>query len=537
MPNPPKMRDRLLDRDSSSDESGFVLVFVLILSVALFTMLTFAVTSSVGNLDNSANYSNSAQAQNSAMAGLSIATDQMTTAGLVANLPCSIAPTSMLVPKVSNTSDTYSVSIAYSDFGGAHFDGDHRRGTPRVKTVVMQETMVIDATSTLLGAFTYAIFSHKTLTLQNGLTINSPSSCIGPGGSSVPAPCGNLYGGALNNCQNSSFIDGSVQVADSMTASLTIGNKCEIKGDLYVNGSVTLNNTAQVDGSIHAYGGNVTLNQSSSVGGSIYATAVAGVGGTINIDTNYTSTPTVGGSLYAATTVTATIAGIVQDVINLLPLLGVSGSVNFPVPSDSMPAVPQSQTFPQLNPTAASLAASKGDAGGDLYTVIPIGGSATTCSTLFQAAAQATYSTPTAIYAPTCVVSLNGSNTFNLGSNEIWVVGGFSEGGGLTVQATGSTGPFDLSVVVPIGGACPAGDIGLKGNSFAVSIKVLLYTPCDVSFTGDQTMDGQILAGGTIGSTGNLTLGFDQSALAYLPGTQGAPVLTLLVTSKTVTNG
>jgi|BarGraNGADG00212_1021973.scaffolds.fasta_scaffold15440_2 hypothetical protein len=401
----------------------------------------------------------------------------------------------------------------------------------------MQETMVIDATSTLLGAFTYAIFSHKTLTLQNGLTINSPSSCIGPGGSSVPAPCGNLYGGALNNCQNSSFIDGSVQVADSMTASLTIGNKCEIKGDLYVNGSVTLNNTAQVDGSIHAYGGNVTLNQSSSVGGSIYATAVAGVGGTINIDTNYTSTPTVGGSLYAATTVTATIAGIVQDVINLLPLLGVSGSVNFPVPSDSMPAVPQSQTFPQLNPTAASLAASKGDAGGDLYTVIPIGGSATTCSTLFQAAAQATYSTPTAIYAPTCVVSLNGSNTFNLGSNEIWVVGGFSEGGGLTVQATGSTGPFDLSVVVPIGGACPAGDIGLKGNSFAVSIKVLLYTPCDVSFTGDQTMDGQILAGGTIGSTGNLTLGFDQSALAYLPGTQGAPVLTLLVTSKTVTNG
>jgi len=113
------MRDRLLDRDSSSDESGFVLVFVLILSVALFTMLTFAVTSSVGNLDNSANYSNSAQAQNSAMAGLSIATDQMTTAGFVANPPCSIAPTSMLVPKVSNTSDTYSVSIAYSDAAGS----------------------------------------------------------------------------------------------------------------------------------------------------------------------------------------------------------------------------------------------------------------------------------------------------------------------------------------------------------------------------------------------------------------------------------
>ena len=296
MPNSPKMRDRLLDRDSSSDESGFVLVFVLILSVALITMLTFAVSSSVGNLDNSANYSNSTQAQNSAMAGLSIATDQMTTAGLVANLPCSIAPTSMLVPKVSNTSDTYSVSIAYSDAAGSDpcttggsspgpavtptsavltSTGTTAGGTPRVKTVVMQETMVIDATSTLLGAFTYAMFSQKTFTLQNGLTVNQ---------SPAGAP-GNVYGGTLNDCQNSSLVGGSVQVESTLTATLTIGNKCEITGDLYVNGSVILNNTAQVDGSIHAYGGDVTLNNSTSVGKDIYASAIATVGGTINIDT------------------------------------------------------------------------------------------------------------------------------------------------------------------------------------------------------------------------------------------------------------
>ena len=468
----------------------------------------------------------------------------------------------MLVPKVSNTSDTYSVSIAYSDAAGSDpcttggsspgpavtptsavltSTGTTAGGTPRVKTVVMQETMVIDATSTLLGAFTYAMFSQKTFTLQNGLTVNQ---------SPAGAP-GNVYGGTLNDCQNSSLVDGSVQVESTLTATLTIGNKCEITGDLYVNGSVILNNTAQVDGSIHAYGGDVTLNNSTSVGKDIYASAIATVGGTINIDTKLLN-PIVGGSLYAATAVTATIGGVVQDVITQLPLSGVAGvggtyAVNFKVASSSMPAAPcaysgtqtSCQTFPQLNPTAITLAASVGDAAGNLYNVVTITGSVQPdCTNAFVTAAETTtYTTPTAIYAPNCVVSIGGTNTFNLPNNEIWVVAGFSENGGLTVQSgvTGKT--IDLSVVVPIGSACPAGDINLKGNAFTDSVKVALYTPCNVNLTGDQFIDGQILAGGNVTTTGNFTLNFDQSASTYLPGTQGAPVLALLVTGKTVTNG
>jgi len=58
-----------------------------------------------------------------------------------------------------------------------------------------------------------------------------------------------------------------------------------------------------------------------------------------------------------------------------------------------------------------------------------------------------------------------------------------------------------------------------------------------VSLTGDQFIDGQIIAGGNISTTGYVTLNFDPSANKYLPGTSGSPVPSLTVTGKTVTNG
>jgi|GEM_PF-1986808 len=552
-------------------EEGFVLIFVLILSVALITMLTFAVSSSVGNLDNAANYGNSGQAQNSAMSGLSAATNAMATAGAITALPCTVgtptSPISMALPQVSDASDTYSVVITYSNTGASDpctpgsgpattptaavlvSTGTTAPGTPGAKTVVMQETMTIAATpASLTAPFTYAMFSQGTLDLQKGLNVISPSSCIGLNGTTVPTPCGNVYGNVINDCQGNSLISGSVQVGTTLVATLVIGNQCDVTGALYVDGNVTLKNGATVTGDIHAYGGNVTLEDSASVGGNIYASAIAGIGGgTINIDTNFnircvlSCTPSVGGNLYAATTVTAVIAGVTQFVQNLLPLVSVAGTVNFPVTS-GMPPTPASQTFPQLNPTAVTLAASIGDTASPTphhYTVISITGSAQpACSNAFVEAAQVTYTTPTAIYAPACVVSMSGKSTFSLGSNEIWVVGGFSEGGGLTVTNV-STNNLALSVVVTIGGACPGGDISLGGNTntFDVTIKLLLYTPCDVAINGNQYINGQIVAGGNISTTGNVNFTFDQSASKFLPGTSGSPIPTPTVTGKTVTNG
>jgi hypothetical protein len=577
----------MLDRTVSSDESGFVLIFVLILSVALITMLTFAVSSSVGNLNNAANYSNVNQAQNSAMSGLSAATNAMTIAGSITNLPCTWSSASgvgaapMLLPSVQNTSDGYNVVITYSAGGVADpcTTGGSSPGpattpdaavlvstgtTPNAHAVVMQETMTIAATpASLLAPFTFAMFSQQTLALSQKLNVNSPSTCIGPNGVVETTPCANVYGNVVNNCQNQAFIQGTVQVGSQLIAALTLGNQCEVTGDLYVSGDVTLKNGATVDGSVHAYGGNVTLDDSASVVGSIFATTLGdGTRGTIAINTNginqflclLLGCDSVGGSLWAAAAapngITATIGGIVRTVISGLPLLQVGGSVNMGVANSSMPAAPASQSLPQLNPSALTLSLSAGDSATPtphLYNVICIGGTndpgcasyQPSCST-FQATATVTYSTPTALYAPTCTVVTNGSTTFNLGSNEIWVVKGFSNGGSLTVQASVSTNSYDLGVVVSATLAiCPLADISLNGNTnlFAASVKVALFTPCNVNINGNQTINGQILAGENITSTGNVTINYDQSGSKYLPGSSGSPVPTPSVTGKTVTNG
>jgi Tfp pilus assembly protein PilX len=573
----------LLDRTDSSEESGFALVFVMLLSVVLMTMLIFAVSSSVGNLNTAANFSNVNQAQNTAMSGLSDATNKMATALAVTGLPCSASSAvdpPLLLPTVQNTSATYNVSITYTAAGSSDpctpgsgpsttpdaailvSTGTTAAGTPQVKTVVMREAMTIAATpGSLTAPFTYAMFSSQTLNIEAGLNVNSPSTCIGPNGVVEPSPCANTYGNVVNNCQGNSLIQGSVQVGTALVATLTIGNQCEVKGDIFVAGNVILKNGATVDGSIHAYGGDVTLEDSSSVGGSIYASTIAGPGGgTINIDPNpinqlfclLLGCDSVDGSLYAANTVTSVIGGVTQTIHNLLPLVQVAGTVNVGYPSGSMPAAPTTQTIPQLNPTALTLSLTAGDSATPTphdYTVICIGGTNApgcssfqpSCST-FQATVTAAFpaTQPTAIFAPTCVVTTSGNSTFTLGSNEIWVVGGFSNGGGLTVQASVSGQTHDLGVVVSASlSLCPLADISLNGNTsiFAASVKIALFTPCNVNINGDQTIYGQMLAGENITTKGNVTLNYDQSGSKYLPGAYGSPTPTPTVTGKTVTNG
>jgi hypothetical protein len=544
MLRPLKIRVRPLDKINSSDESGFALIFVLILSVALITMLTFAVTSSVGNLGNAANFSNSSQAQNSAMTGLSDAIDQMTAPMMtVANLPCSVgssaSPISMQLPQVRNSNDTYWVAIAYSPAGtGPSCNGGNgsiaptsaqllSTGTTAGTTpVVMQENVTIAATQTsFLGPFNDAIFG-TIVTLTNQLTVNrSPSG--------LP---GDVYGGTLPACQNSSIIDGDVQVG-SVTTLLALGNHCEITGNLYVNGSVTLNNNATVDGSIYAYGGSVTLNQQSHVGHNIYAKSIAGVGGNITLGASASiGSLLVPGNLYAT--------GLASDLLG--SLLNLFGQLFSNYSPSMIPAAPTAPTFPQLTPTALSLSLTAGDTATPTphdYTVNCIGGTNQsgchtfdpTCSD-FAVAAAITQTTPTAIYAPTCVVNFpTGTNTISLGNaNTTWVVGGLNNGGNLNIT---STSVVAFSVIVSFGAACPAGDLSFNGTNLSINLKLLFYTPCDISYGGNQTIQGQIISGGTISSTGQLTLTFDQQAAGLVPGTRGSPNPSTTVTGKTVKSG
>jgi|GEM_PF-6257824 len=94
MPAPLKRRKSTNRRRhwSRRGDGGQALIIVLILSVALITMVTFAVSSSVANFDSSANYANSSQAQLTAYSGLSNATSAMT-GQTIASLPCLVTGT------------------------------------------------------------------------------------------------------------------------------------------------------------------------------------------------------------------------------------------------------------------------------------------------------------------------------------------------------------------------------------------------------------------------------------------------------------
>ncbi len=525
-------------------DEGQTLITVVLIAVVLIIGVMTAVSSSIANLGFSSSFGNKSEAQLTAFSGLSQATSKMANASSISQLPCSTSGT-MSLPATAGSTANYSVSIAYfSDSAytnpitcngsGSTFGTGTPAGTPasailtstgaagRTAHVVMQEHVIVKPTPVLLPAFSYAMLSLGTLNLTTGLKVN---------GSHANA---NLYGGTVNQCANSSSIDGSVQAASSATSNVTIGNTCTINGNFYVNGSVSIGNSANITGNVYAYGGSVTLKDTATVGGSVYAS-----GGSVDIS----NSATVGGNVYAygssstpgtirikANTSTAVSgSAYATGSISEGNATNVSGSINQDYPGSDMPvlAEPPSQTFPQLDPTVASLT----NAG---YNVIQLGGSSSLPCSEFTTYASSAY---TAVYAPTCDVNLSGSYTFDLGSNTVWVVGGFASGGSLTVGSTSSTSSYDVSVVVPNGTACPSGDLSFNGNVFGSLINVLLYTPCSVSFTGNQSISGQIITGANITTTGTFTLAYNQAAATALPGTLGNPEPTITVTNKAVING
>ena len=535
-------------RRRGRDDDGQALIVVLILSVALITMVTFAVSSGVANLNSSANYANSSQAQSTAYSGLSNATSTMVGKTL-ATLPCSNNGT-MPLPRTAGGIATYIVTIDYYDATGIKLScppvppgnppasailtskGTSLTSTgtsPNTTPVTMTETVSVAATPNLLPAFAFAMFSPATVQLTSNVAINQmPGPPLGPDA--------DVYGGTLSECTDRTFIEHNV----ISYSSVNVNSTCHIHGNLYVQGDVSISNTVHIDGNVYDYGGSVSLTSTPTIGGSIYAHAVSGVGGTINANTNAV---TVGGSLYATGSITNTSKATIV------------GSI---VPNDTNPAftalaMPAQVPFPQLMPrTDAQNIADLRALG---YTVIQVPDAL--CTTYFAEAAFAsvlsTLTGPTAIYAPTCTPSTfsHGVPTiYMVGTKMIWVLGGIQTTGQTYFQApipvpppplpcVSACPPFDLSIIVPSGTSCnKGGDINFTNDTeFDLRINVLLYTPCNAVFTVNPSMNGQILAGQGISATNQFALYFDNLAASDVPGASypSAPVVT--VQSKTVSNG
>ena len=214
------------------EDNGQALIVVLLIAVALMTSVTFAVSSSVGNLDSSARYANNSQAQLTAQSGLSQATSAM--AGLsIATLPCLGINGQMPLPPTANGNATYSVTIAYysvdpppnpptgsltcNGTGGTTLGtgGNSKSAiltstgtiltsagnSPKVTPVVMKESVSVTATAaTLLPAFANALFSPGPVQLTASVQVHQVT------GQPVPT----VYGGSVSECTDGTIIQGNV---------------------------------------------------------------------------------------------------------------------------------------------------------------------------------------------------------------------------------------------------------------------------------------------------------------------------------------
>ena len=528
-------------RRRGRDDGGQALIVVLILSVALITMVTFAVSSSIANLNSSANYANASQAQLTAYSGLSQATNAM--AGkTIATLPCSWPPPpstygTMPLPRTAGGDATYSVTIAYFSDNAATVPLACNAGapasailtsrgtSPKTTPVTMKETVSVAATPQLLPAFAFAMFSPGTVQLTSNVAVDQ-TTCPPSG---PPAPCASVYGGTLSECTNGTVIEGDVL----SYSNVNVNSSCTIYGNLYVQGNVSISNTVHIKGNVYAYGGSVSLTSTPTIDGSIYAIAGSSGGGTINANTNAV---TVHGNLDA----TGSITNISKATIG--------GSV---VPNDAAIAgwtMPAQVPFPQMSPTPDSLSAT-GAGGG--YHVIQVGNTLlgqVSCDVFFLPATLVSLidslkSTKTAIYAPTCTPSMTGLGILTpyiVSTDMIWVLGGFEANGTTDFVASPLTlTTYNLSIIVPYGTSCKkGGGITFTNNTqFDSRINVLLYTPCTADFTVNPSMNGQILALLGISATNQFTLNFDNLAALDVPGASypSAPVVT--VRSKTVSSG
>jgi cytoskeletal protein CcmA (bactofilin family) len=528
------------------EDSGQALLVVLILSLALITSVTVAVSSSVGSLDSSANFANTSQAQLTAYSGLSQATSAMAASTTIGSLPCLIGPSNMPLPQVAAGFATYSVTIMYyssaspspstvvlctgtgNTFSNTPFPTappmsatlNSTGSSPRTTPVTMQENVTIKDQNQLLPAFNFAMFSPGSVALTSNVQVNQ---VLGP----PPGPIPSIYGGSISQCTDGTVIEGSVL----SYSSINVNSNCTIEGDLDVRGSVAISNSVHITGNVSAFGGSVSLTSTPTIDGNVYA--VNGSSGTINANTNAV---TVHGSLEA----TGSISNYSKATIG--------GSV---VPNDAAIAtwvMPPQVPFPQLSPTPTTLSA-------DGYNVIQVGNTLlgqVSCAVFFLPATLVSLvgslvSNKTAIYAPSCSVQTWGLgilSPFLFSTNMVWVVKEFDTTG-TTVFAPNpleellGTTTFNLSVIVPYGTSCKnGGNIKFTNDTeFDPRINVLLYTPCTADFTVNPTMNGQILAGTSVVGTNQFALNFDDLAAFDVPGASfpAAPVVT--VESKTVSSG
>jgi hypothetical protein len=529
-----------------TDEGGYVLLLVLVISLIALSLAGVAIQSSLNNQVNTSSYGNTIQSRLNSESGINAAVSLISNATSVSSIctpptGANFTVTFRYTPATACSGSTWPTSVLITSTGTA------TNGAPVHLTEQASITAPVSNTTTLNPAFNYAVLTPGKLGTDSGATIKT-------GASGVPA---DVSVGNGNYCTNNNVISGTVY--SYSTTAISYDSNCSI-GALYSASGVTLTNTVNVTGNVTSYGnGGISLTSTPTIGGNVTTT-----NGVINM----TNSPTIKGNAYAygainynSSPVTATYGtGYIKGIANQNYTGYASQTMASQWPEPAFPTITDASQaqWAAAGYTNYVVVTNSGVTVNGVADTSGANGASNTCSTYFATtylpvnnygaglspfnllANSAT--TPTVVDASACTnPSFNGpGNVVNvaLKADMVLLVNGLSTQGSSNSFTSSNSTSHNFSIIVP---SPETGNITLTSNSvFSSTLNTLLYTAGTVTLNTTSSLNGQILAGSVTNNsvymTNNTALTFSNAAASTIPGTtvtvqgagNGAPTVTVI---------
>ena len=505
-------------RLAERDDSGSILIIVLVVSLIILALAGVAMTYTATNLTDSGNYVNTVQSRLAAESGVGLVLSQIGHSQDPSFLPCT--PASPVT--VPGTTATYTLTITYyPSVTNGHPSGsalscpfaDSPLNLPAVAEITSVGSAVNGAplklvedaaisfapVTTINPVFTNAIYSASTVNLSNHQTLY-------PSTSGQPA---NVVADQGVNCSNNTTINGSVYSYSSTP--LDISYPCTVTGSVYAVSSITLSKQ-NMSGNVESFGpGGVTIG-SSTINGSLLATQ-----GGISV-----SGSTIGGYASASGAVT----GIAGNNSNNKYYCG---SNTTPTCSNlSSQTMPPDPGFPTLQDSSGDTTTSPLYWATTEYKTHIVQVPTASCATYFGASGGAgtqfytdlnTATVPTVVLAPTCDVQVD-KTTYTF--NKDFAVVAHSFATSQQTNFTAAPGTANFLIVVPTTTSnCPAGGcISLaQHTTFDPSVSILFYTLGTFNSGNLDNVSGQVIAQSVVTAGNQFNLTFSDAASATITGT------------------
>jgi hypothetical protein len=469
------------------DETGMALISAILVMMVVTVLGVGAIAMANHSLNSTVINRKQVQSIGGAEAGIDLAINAIQSP----TPPCSLSGTLSSGP----TTSSYSVAITYFNSAGSQLScSTVQAGTSIPATAQLRSTgdtqaagfgsrvmnSLVQMTPVPSAAFDKAIFAQGNLTITNKTTLN------GDGKNNA-----NVY-------TNSSF---------------TCSNNETFYGNLYSQGDITASNTCTTSGDWWA-AGKVSSTGNGSIGGSVFA------GGCNDTTKGCLSTASTSGNISIASNGSVGKNAVAKGTINPSPC-GSGRVIQGTCSTNANPGNPPYQAFPTVDFDSSAWTAFG-------YTrQINEGSNCTQLTTDLQGLATAT--TPTVI-TTSCNIDW-GKNTWNFNTDvAIFATGGFGSTNQTNFQSTSST-VHSFYMIVPthlIGTqtattcSSSSGNIKFTNQTSMTNLQSFMYTPCNVTFSNNQTHVGQIYGGGTVTVTNQFNMNYKSITVPGAVGGSGS---------------